>query len=111
MNELILSIRIKTVESYITLEKIIFPCCRSSDEAMSLQFLVVIDEDSVDGMEDTLADLAGVSKVKDNAYSSIRTSLKRFIHCKDNSGNQYFYDDVKVLSVTDFKNHLRLLKN
>ena len=111
LNELILSIRIKTVESYITLEKIIFPCCRSSYEAMSLQFLVVIDEDSVDGMEDTLADLAGVSKVKDNAYSSIRTSLKRFIHCKDNSGNQYFYDDVKVLSVTDFKNHLRLLKN
>lgn len=111
VNELILSIRIKAVESYITLEKIIFPCCQSSDEAMRLQFLVVIDEDSVDGMEDTLADLASVSKVKDNVYSSIRTSLKRFINCQDSRGNQYFYDEIKVLSVTDFESHLRLLKN
>ena len=111
VNELILSIRIKAVESYITREKIIFPCCRLSDEPMCLQFLVVIDEDSVDGIEDTLADLAGVPEIKDNAYTSIRKSLKRLIRCQDMRGNQYFYDDIKVLSVTDFENHLHLLKN
>ena len=111
VNELILSIRIKAVESYITLEKIIFPCCRLSDEPMCLQFLVVIDEDSVDGIEDTLADLAGVPEIKDNAYTSIRKSLKRLIRCQDMRGNQYFYDDIKVLSVTDFENYLHLLKN
>lgn len=111
VNELILSIRIKAVESYITLEKIIFPCCRLSDELMCLQFWVVIDEDSVDGMEDTLAELAEVPEIKDNAYSSIKKSLKRLIRCQDTRGNQYFYDDIKVLSVTDFENYLHLLKN
>lgn len=111
MDELVLNIRIKAIESYITLEKFIFPCCRPSEVHMELRFLVVIDEDSVEGMEDTLADLAGAAKVKDNAYFSIRKSLKRLIHCQDKSGNQYFYDDVKVLSVTDFESYLRLLKN
>lgn len=111
VNELILSIRIKAVESYITLEKIIFPRCKLSSEPMHLNFWVVIDEDSVDGLEDTLADLAGVPEIKDNTYSSIRKSLKRLIHCQDINGNQYFYDDIKVLSVADFKSHLELLKN
>lgn len=111
VDELILNIRIKAVESYITLEKHIFPSCRPTEVSMSLKFLVVIDEDSVDGMEDTLADLASASEVKNNTYSSIKKSLKRFINCQDKNGNSYFYDDIKVLSVTDFENYLLLLKD
>lgn len=110
-DELILNIRIKAVESYITLEKHIFPSCPPSEIPMSLKFLVVIDEDGVDGMEDTLAELAGAKKVKNNPYTSIRKSLRRLVVCRDKDGNQYFYDNVEVLSVMDFQNHLRLLKN
>lgn len=111
VDELILNIRIKAVESYITLEKHIFPSCPPSEIPMSLKFLVVIDEDGVDGMEDTLAELAGAKKVKNNPYTSIRKSLRRLVACRDKDGNQYFYDNVEVLSVMDFQNHLRLLKN
>lgn len=111
VDELILNIRIKAVESYITLEKHIFPSCPPSEIPMSLKFLVVIDEDGVDGMEDTLAELAGAKKVKNNPYTSIRKSLRRLVACRDKDGNQYFYDNVEVLSVVDFQNHLRLLKN
>ena len=111
VDELVLNIRIKAVESYITLEKNIFPLCRSSEVPTNLEFWVVIDEDSVDEMEDTLADLAGVAEVKDNAYFSIRRSLKRFVHCHDTNGNSYFYDNIKVLSVMDFQHYLHLLKN
>lgn len=108
-DELVLNIRMKAVESYITLEKNIFPCCRPSQVPVNLKFLVVIDEDHVDGMEDTLASLAGDAEVKDNPYASIRKSLKRLIHCRDKNGDPYFYDDVEVLSVADFENQLRLL--
>ncbi len=111
VDELVSNIRIKAVESFITLEKNIFPCCHPSEASISLRFLVVIDEDNVDGMEDTLAGLAGFTEIKDNPYSSIRKSLKRFTHCQDKNGLQYFYDDIEVLSVADFKNYLRLLKN
>lgn len=111
VDELILNIRIKAVESYITLEKHIFPSCPPSEIPMSLKFLVVIDEDGVDGMEDTLAELAGTKKVKNNPYTSIRKSLQRLVACRDKDGNQYFYDNVEVLSVMDFQNHLRILKN
>ena len=68
VDELVLNIRIKAVESYITLEKNIFPRCPPSEAPMKVEFLVVIDEDSVDEMEDALADLAGVAEVKDNAF-------------------------------------------
>ena len=111
IDELVLNIRIKAVESYIILEKLIFPRCRPSELQMRLKFLVVIDVDSVDGMEDTLADLAGITEVNDNPYASIKKSLRRLTNCKDINGNQYFYDNVEVLSVMDFQNHLRLLKN
>ena len=111
VDELILNIRIKAVESYITLEKHIFPSCQPSDVPLSLKFLVVIDEDGVDGIEDTLAELAGDKKANNNPYTSIRNSLLRLVNCRYKDENQYLYDNVEVLSVMDFQNHLRLLKN
>lgn len=102
------TLRMKAIESYITLEKKIFQGCRPFDQAFRLQFCVVIDEDSVDGMEETLAELSGRSETTGNPYASIKASLKRYINCRDCSGTPYFYDEVKVLSVTDFENYLRL---
>lgn len=58
-DELVASIRTKAIESYITLEKHVFPLCRDSDGQKRLRYVAVIDADSVDGIEDTLADLAG----------------------------------------------------
>lgn len=108
INALISSIRDKAVESYITLEKHIFPHCERSDTHMRIKLVVVIDDDGIDSMEDTLADLAGVAKVRDNIFSSIRQALQRIKNCSDANGNAYFYDDIEVMSAKDFKNHLHL---
>ena len=109
INELVQNIRIKAIESYITLEKFIFPCCQSSEAKFQLKFLVVIDADSIDGMEETLAELAGISSSQDNPYTSIKKSLRRLVNCVDINENPYFYDDINVLSVMDFQNYLNLL--
>ncbi|WP_394961190.1 hypothetical protein [Candidatus Allofournierella merdavium] len=108
INALIASIRDKAVESYITLEKHIFPRCNPSDAHKRLKLIVVIDDNGIDSMEDTLADLAGVSNVSNNPFSSIRQSLQRVKNCSDVNGNAYFYDDIEVMSAKDFKNHLHL---
>lgn len=109
ISELISSIRFKAIESYITLEKHIFPKCQQTDVHIPLKFVVVIDEEEIDNMEDTLAGLAGKDDVKDNHFSAIRSALRRLIGQRDAGGSEYYYDSIEVLSVRDFSNHLRLL--
>lgn len=107
--ELISSIRFKAIESYITLEKHVFPKCQHSGVHIPLKFVVVIDEDEIDNMEDTLAGLAGEADVKDNHFSAIRSALRRLTGQRDTDGNEYYYDSIEVLSARDYSNHLRLL--
>lgn len=109
IDELISSIRFKAIESYITLEKQIFPKCQQSNAHVSLKFVVVIDADDVENMEDTLAELTDKPNVRDNHFSAIRSALKRLIGQRDTNGNAYYYDDVDVLSASDFSNYLHLL--
>lgn len=107
--ELISSIRFKAIESYITLEKQILPKCQQSAISIPLKFVVVIDEDAVDSMEDTLAELAGNKDIKDNHFSAIRSALHRLTGQVDANDNKYYYDSIEVLSANDFSNHLHLL--
>lgn len=107
--ELISSIRFKAIESYITLEKYILPKCQYSCQHIPLKFLVVIDEEEVDSMEDTLAGLAGKEDIKDNHFSAIRSALRRLIGQRDANENEYYYDCIEVLSASDYANQLQLL--
>lgn len=107
--ELISSIRLKAIESYTTLEKHILPKCEETPTRISLKFLIVIDEDEVESMEDTLAELAGSVNIKNNHFSTIRQSLHRLVGRRSLEGNDFYYDAVNVLSVNDFSNHLRIL--
>lgn len=107
--ELISSIRFKAIESYITLEKHIFPKCQQADVQIPLKFVVIIDEDAVDAMEDTLAELAGETDIKDNHFSAIRSALRRLTGQHDTDGNGYYYDSIEVLSAREYSTHLRLL--
>lgn len=108
VQELIASIRMKALESYITLEKKILPKCCQADRKIGLKFMVIIDEDEVDNMEDTLAALAGGTQAKGNHFSEIRRALERMMVQHDADGNEYYYDDIKVWSARDFENYLRL---
>ena len=106
-DELVASIRTKAIESYITLEKHVFPLCRDSDGQKRLRYVAVIDADSVDGIEDTLADLAGGKNVEGNPFISVRKALQRLVGMSDAEGLSYFYDEIQVMSAMEFQNHLR----
>lgn len=107
-SELIDSIRSKAIESYILLEKHIFPACEDMENKRNLQLIltVVVDEDGVDGIEDTLAELAEEEVSTDNSLSSIRQALKRLNIRQDANGTPYFYDRIEVLTAKDFKNRI-----
>lgn len=104
ISELKDSIRSKAIESYILLEKHFLPNCQNTKLGKSnpLVFTVVIDEDGVDGIEDTLAEIAGSELDTNNSLFSIRKSLRRLLNRKDATGNSYFYDEIEVLTATDF---------
>lgn len=107
------SIRFKAVESYVTLEKQIFPRCQDARKPISLKLVVVIDEDEIDCMEDTYSELAGNTDAentadKDNHFSAIRSALRRLTNQHDANGNDCFYDHIEVMSVQDYKNRLKL---
>ena len=107
-SQLIESIRAKAIESYILLEKHILPLCEDLEDGQKPQlvFTVVVDEDGVDGIEDTLAELAEVELKTGNSLSSIRQALKRLVNRRDANGLPYLYDRVEVLSAKDFENRI-----
>ena len=108
IRELIMSIRIKAIESYITLEKQILPNCANypSGKHAKLTFTTVIDEDGAEGLEDSMADVAGC-EVANNRISDIRKSFKRLTNRKDANGNDYLYDEIRVLTVAEFSEWLK----
>lgn len=105
---LISSIRHKAVESYVTLEKQVFPHCQDVGTPIPLKLVVVIDEDEIDSIEDTYSGLAGNTDTEDNHFSAIRSALRRLVNQHDADGNAYFYDCIEVLSVQDYLNRLNL---
>jgi len=114
ISELISSIRNKAVESYVTLEKQVFPHCQDAGKSIQLKLVVVIDEDEIDSIEDTYSGLAGNTDAentaaKDNHFSAIRSALRRLTNQHDADGNAYFYDCIEVLSVQDYLNKLKLM--
>lgn len=104
------SLKMKAIESYVFLDKQIIPLCHNSgcERSKNLNYVVVIDGDDVESMEDILSSVTDLGGSADNYYSDIRKSLSRFLNNIDASGNPYYYDDIVVLSSTDFKNELEL---
>jgi hypothetical protein len=106
---LIAAIRLKAIESYITIEKQVLPLCITSKTQKPLRiiFTVVIDEDGIDSMEETLAELAGVKTVRDNYFFSIKQALSRLNKQTSMDGSTYYYDAIEVLSAQDYSNQLK----
>lgn len=110
IQELIASIRFKATESYIAIEKQVLPLCDNLEmqKTISIRFTVVVDEDGIDSMEDTLTELAGTEDVEDNCFKSIKQALSRLKGRQDAKGNTYYYDAIEVISAQDFSNRLRM---
>lgn len=104
--ELLDSIKFKAIESYVTLEKKFFPLCStlSHDNKLRVIFCVVID-DYVDSMEDSLLELANVSYAS-NSFTDIKSSLSRFVNLKTQNNEDFYYDEIKVLSPYEYQQYL-----
>lgn len=102
--ELIDSLKLKAVESYTIVEKHIAPIC-SGSTVCHISLIVVIDCNSDDGIEDTLAELSGKS-IRSNQCSAVRNSLRRYWGRQDVLGNPYYYLDIQVMSPIEFQHYL-----
>lgn len=100
------SIRIKALESYITIEKEVLPRCVDNEYQNRLKFIAVIDADEVDSMEDILAGLADTTPSADNSVDSLRQSLRRLLGRNGPDGAQYLYDDIDVMTAGEFEKYL-----
>lgn len=100
-NELIDSIKLKAVESYIIWEKNIAPVF-SLPIQCDIEFIAVIDGNSEDGIEDALAELSNQG-VSDNSCYRVRNALKRFLNRKDLSGGSYYYSNIQVMTPKEFE--------
>ncbi len=110
-SELIESIKLKALESYVILEKRCLTCCNELGEGRRAKVIlrVVIDDDGINGIEDVLLDVANKnSQNNSNNISSIKQALKRFLRQVDATGNEYFYDEIEVLTSVDYLNYLKL---
>ena len=104
IRELVVSIKFKALESYITMEKQVFPRCSFEErKALKVVLTVVIDETGVDSMEDTLSELAAKNS-EDNCYDSIRKALSGLKNREDYTRTPYYYNQINVISVQDFMN-------
>lgn len=105
--ELIASIRLKALESYLTLEKQLLPHCQDAPEPIPVVFTAVIDGDAVENMVDTLAQVSGKRAATDTSIAKVRKALSRLAGIQDVDGNVYCYDKIEVLSAQDYENQLR----
>lgn len=108
--ELKASIKFKAIESYIMLEKQIFPLCDCDlERPYKIELIVVIDEEEIEDYENTLYELSS-EKIpsnadKNNIFHSLKESLKNYCDQKDKQSppNDYFYDKIQVLSAKKFE--------
>lgn len=105
--ELNSSIRSKAVDSYITFEKQILPCCEKNGKC-KINLLVVIDADAIVVGENVLSEVAGEyapqKTVNNNEIAKLKNSLSNYRRKRDkySPSNDYFYDEIEVMSAEEF---------
>ena len=94
----------KVIETFITLEKEIFPKCQLLAHKCKLNLIVVIDGNGDDANVAILEELS-CKKVddKENDFINLKKSLAKYVNKKDCTGNDYYYDTIQVMNPTEFK--------
>ncbi len=104
-NELLDSLKFKAIESYITLEKKIFPLCPLPSKGKIRVIFCAVVDDYVDSMEDTLSELAG-GFINTNTFQQVRDSLSRFIGLKSQDGENFYYDKIEIMSPYEYQKYI-----
>lgn len=108
--ELKSSIKFKAIESYITLEKQILPCCQEEGKC-KLVLLVVVDIDAMEDYENILSNLGEEhtpsETINNNEIDSISKALNnyRLKTDKHTPPCNYYYDKIEVMSAEEFKRY------
>lgn len=85
--------------------------CEGDNSRVLVDLWVIIDEEEIDYMEDTLASLANKTiEEKNNIFERIRKALNRFLRQQDANGNRYCYESIHVLSARDYENYLKTVE-
>ena len=94
------SVRMKALESYVTLERAFFPFCKDAvDNGTRLFFWLVIDSGPISGMEHMLS-----LKKFPKPPPQIGDALRRFQQSMTVDGNSkpYIYDCIEVMYASEF---------
>lgn len=101
------NIKLKAVESYITLEKCVFPHCENATGPQEIKLTVVIDVDPMEEEVKIFSDLSGTECDRaTEMISSIKESLSRFLLKTDVKGNVYYYDSIDVVGAKTYYKRL-----
>lgn len=102
--ELVASLKMKLIESYVTFDKVIVPQCDNLNKTFNTRYIAVVDsvnEVPNDMFEDGLRELAGETVASNNHISSLKSSLKKY-SLKNCSNESVFYDQVDVYTKEKF---------
>ncbi len=101
---LVEALRLKAIESYITLEKKLLPRTKFQADLKKIHkcLTIVIDMEPVANMHENLSALAGVSTDDDAPKQKIAAALQR-LKCRGEE-HPFFYDEICVMSASEFKN-------
>ena len=103
------SLQIKALESYLTLEKKIFPLCNdfADRKERRLKYWVVVDTGPTNDTQTMLANISGKGESRQNPLKSIEQALRRFRNQRDATGQSYLYDEIKAISYREFSRYLK----
>ena len=96
--EIVHSLRMKGIESYVVLERAVFPLC--GEKPMKLIYLVVKNEDPVSGLVTIQQGMSGKSDIE-NALGRLKKEIRR-----GSEKVPYIYDNIRVMTSSEFDKFL-----
>ena len=109
-DNLLLNIRLKALESIITLKKRIFPQCNQV-QSIPINLTVVIDANPTDEEEKILGELSndsGFTSNDSNPLDVIKQSLSRYNSVSDEDGKTFLFNSIEVLGSQSYLSRITI---
>lgn len=108
---LIFALEMKAIESYVFLQQCILPLIVESGDKIPLILHIVIDIDPVERMIEIQKGVLTKKESKNINIEKINDSLRRLKNCFKPSNDDYYFDEVKVWSSSEYGIYLSNLLN
>lgn len=101
------SIRNKAIDSYITWDKCIMSQI-SIDHPIVLNYIVVIDGDDTDRIEDILSSVANKKAPRTNELARLKQSLSKYAGNKSPNKAPYGFNSINVYTFREYQQQLKV---